>query len=72
METGIQIVKESVLRVFLTGVGVGEHSFAALLPQLLAESGQLNLTVIIKVVRHVGGTGTGLVDGFVRWIEVEE
>ena len=59
-------------RILLTGVGVGEHSFASLLSQVLAESGQLYLAVVIEVVRHVGGTGTGLVDGFVGRVEVEE
>ena len=57
MEAGVQVVEESVLRILLTGVGVGEHSFASLLSQVLAESGQLYLAVVIEVVRHVGGTG---------------
>ena len=72
MEAGVQVVEEGVLRILLTGVGVGEHSFASLLSQVLAESGQLYLAVVIEVVRHVGGTGTGLVDGFVGRVEVEE
>ena len=72
METGIEVVEEGVLRILLTGVGVGEHSFASLPSQVLAESGQFYLAVVIEVVRHVGGTGTGLVDGFVGRVEVEE
>ena len=72
MEAGVQVVEEGVFRILLTGVGVGEHSFASLLSQVLAESGQLYLAVVIEVVRHVGGTGTGLIDRLVRWIEVEE
>lgn len=72
MEAGVQVVEEGVLRVLLTGIGVGEHSFASFLSQVLAESGQLYLAVVIEVVRHVGGTGTGLVDGFVGRVEVEE
>lgn len=72
MEAGVQVVEEGVLRILLTGVGVGEHSFASLLSQVLAESGQLYLAVVIEVVRHVGGTGTGLVDGLVGRVEVEE
>ena len=72
MEAGVQVVEEGVLRVLLTGIGVGEHSFASFLSQVLAESGQLYLAVVIEVVRHVGGTGTGLVDGFVGRVEVED
>lgn len=72
MEAGVQVVEEGVLWILLTGVGVGEHSFASLLSQVPAESGQLYLTVVIEVVRHVGGTGTGLVDGLVGRVEVEE
>ena len=72
MEAGVQVVEEGVLRVLLTGIGVGEHSFASFLSQVLAESGQFYLAVVIEVVRHVGGTGTGLVDGFVGRVEVEE
>lgn len=72
MEAGVQVVEEGVLRVLLTGGGVGEHSFAAFLSQVLAESGQFYLAVVIEVVRHVGGTGTGLADGFVGRVEVEE
>jgi len=72
METGVQVVEEGVLRVLLTGIGVGEHSFATLLSQVLAESGQLYLAVVIEVVRHIGGAGTGLVDGFIGRIEIEE
>ena len=55
METGIEVVEEGVLRVLLTGVGVGEHSFASLLSQALTESGQLySLAEIcqISVLRH--------------------
>ena len=72
MEAGVQVVEEGVLRVLLTGIGVGEHSFASFLSQVLAESGQFYLAVVIEVVRHVGGTGTGLIDGFVGRVEVEE
>ena len=72
MEAGVQVVEEGVLWILLTGVGVGEHSFASLLSQVPAESGQLYLAVVIEVVRHVGGTGTGLVDGLVGRVEVEE
>ena len=72
MEAGVQVVEEGVLRVLLTGIGVGEHSFASFLSQVLTESGQFYLAVVIEVVRHVGGTGTGLVDRFVGRVEVEE
>ena len=30
MEADVQVVEEGVLRILLTGVGVGEHSFASL------------------------------------------
>ena len=72
MEAGVQVVEEGVLRVLLTGIGVGEHSFASFLSQVLAESGQFYLAVVIEVVRHVGGTGTGLIDGFVGRVEIKE
>ena len=72
MEAGVQVVEEGVLWILLTGVGVGEHSFASLLSQALTESGQLYLAVVIEVVRHIGGAGSGLVDGFVGRVEVEE
>ncbi len=72
MEAGVQVVEEGVLRVLLTGIGVGEHSFASFLSQVLAESGQFYLGVVIEVVRHVGGTGTGLIDGFVGRVEIKE
>ena len=46
MEAGVQVVEEGVLRVLLTGIGVGEHSFASFLSQVLAESGQFYLAVV--------------------------
>ena len=36
MEADVQVVEEGVLRILLTGVGVGEHSFAADIPQVPA------------------------------------
>lgn len=37
MESGIEVVEESVLRILLTGVGVGKHSFATRFAYFLAE-----------------------------------
>lgn len=72
MEAVVQVVEEGVARILLARIRVGEHSFAAGIPQVLAELGQADLVVVVEVVRHVGGTAARLVDRLVGRIEIEE
>ena len=72
MEAVVQVVEEGIGRVLFARVRVGEHSFAAGIPQVPAELGQADLVVVVEVVRHVGGAAARLVDRLVGWIKVEE
>lgn len=72
MEAVIQIIKEGVCRIFLTGIGIGEHSFAAHIVQCHAELGQSDLVAVTEILRHIGGTVIRLVDRLVGRIEIEE
>lgn len=72
MEAVVQVVEEGVGRILLARIRVGEHSFAAGIPQVPAELGQADLVVVVEVVRHVGGTAARLVDRLVGRIEIEE
>lgn len=68
----IQIVEKGVLRIFLPGIGVGEHSLNTPRIQFFAESRQPDLLRIIEVLRHIGGTGVGFIDRLIRRIEIKE
>ena len=72
MEAVVQVVEEGVGRILLARIRVREHSFAAGIPQVLAELGQADLVVVVEVVRHVGGAAARLVDRLVGRIEIEE
>lgn len=72
MEAVVQVVEEGIGRVLFARVRVGEHSFAAGIPQVPAELGQADLVVVVEVVRHVGGAAARLVDRLVGWIKIEE
>lgn len=72
METLIQVVKERIGRILLTGVGVGKHSFASAASQLPAEFRKADLVVVIEIVRHIRGAVVGLIDGLVWGIEIKE
>lgn len=72
MEAVVQVVEESIGRILLARIGVGEHSFAAGIPYLPAELGQPDLVVVVEIVGHVGGIAARLVDRLVGRIEVEE
>ena len=50
MESGIEAVEESVLRILLTGVGVGQHSFATGFAYFLAEISQADLLFISEIL----------------------
>jgi hypothetical protein len=50
MESGIEAVEESVLRILLTGVGVGKHSFATGFAYFLAEISQADLLFISEIL----------------------
>lgn len=68
----IQIVEKGVLRIFLQGIGVGEHSLNTPRIQFFAESRQPDLLRIIEVLRHIGGAGIGFIDWLIRRIEIKE
>lgn len=68
----IQIVEEGIIRIFLPGIGIGEHSLNTLRIQFFTESRQPDLLRIIEVLRHIGGTGIGFIDRFVGRIEIKE
>mgnify|MGYP000502041781 CR=1 FL=1 len=72
MEAVVQVVEEGIGRVLLARIRVGEHSFAAGIPQIPAKLSQADLVVVVEVVRHVGGTAARLVDRLVGRIEIEE
>lgn len=72
MEAVVQVVEESIGRILLARIGVGEHSFAAGIPYLPAELGQPDLVVVVEIVGHVGGIAARLVDRLVGRVEVEE
>lgn len=72
MESGIEVVEEGVLRILLTGIGVGKHSFATRFAYFLAEVCQADLLFIPEILRHVRGTGIALIDRLVRRIKIKE
>ncbi len=72
METGIEVVEEAVLRVLLSGIGVGKHSFGTGFAYLLAEPGKVDLLRITEVQRHIRGTGIAFVNRLVGRIKVKE
>lgn len=72
MEAVVQVIEEGVGRILLARIRVGEHSFAAGIPQVPAEFGQADLVVVVEVIGHVGGAATRLVDRLVGRVEVEE
>ena len=49
METGIEVVEKTVLRILLTGIGVGKHSFGTGFAYLFTEPGKVNLLRITEV-----------------------
>lgn len=72
MEAGIEVVEEVVLRVLLSGIGVGKHSFRTGFAYLLAEPGKVDLLRITEVQRHIRGTGIAFINRLVGWIKVIE
>lgn len=72
MESGIEVVEESVLRILLTGGRIRKHSFATRFAYFLAEVCQAGLLSISEVLRHIGGTGIALIDRFIRQIKIKE
>lgn len=72
MESGIEVVEESVLRILLPGVGVGKHSFATRFAYFFAEICQADLLFISEVLWHIRGTGIALIDRFIRRIKIKE
>ena len=72
VETLIQVIKERIGRILLTGIGVGKHSFAPVISQLPAEFRKTDLVIVIEIVRHIRGAVVGLIDGLVWRIEIKE
>lgn len=72
METGIEVIEEGVLRIFLPGIRVGKHSFATRFTYFLTEVCQGDLLFVPEVLRHVRGAGIALIDRFIRRIKIKE
>ena len=70
METGIEVVEESILRGLLSGIGVGKHSFGTGFAYLLTEPGKVDLLRITEVQRHIRGTGIAFINRLVWRVKI--
>lgn len=68
----VQIVEEGVLRILLPGIRVGQHSLCSKLSKFSTEIGQPDLLGIVESLRHIGRTRIGLVNRFIRRVEIDE
>jgi len=69
---GIQVVEEGVLWIFLSWIGIREHSLYAHRVEFLTEPGQSDLLRIVEPVRHVRRTATRFAHRLIGRIEIEE